>query len=233
MQLRLWRASRQIRLPRTSMQLRLPRTSRQIRLRRATRRGLLRISRLSALQSGEIGVPCTVLLLRRAILRRRAFRSYPRDSRAVAVAGWVLAIANGISARLVFHEQGIERRCVQGPDIRCPGIQGRYVQGRGAPWPFPVVEFSFRERVFRIARRPPPDGSPRVLPVAGGVQPPLRLGTALACPAPGSCDNQHDDQRNAADQAGSYHDRASENKQMPSGLSAPALDVAEKTSSQA
>ena len=66
------------------------------------------------------------------------------------------------------------------------------------------------------------------------VQHPVRLRTGLARPAPpGTCGNEHDDQRNAADQAARHHDRASGDEQVRSGLSSPALDIAENARGQA
>jgi hypothetical protein len=158
----------------------------------------------------------------------------------LALRGGLVFPGRGVRGRglrdRVFRGPGLRGRAIRRRRLRPPplGLFLRWLPPRGPLWLFPVAEFSVRERAPGTARRPSPAQSRRALPIAGGIQPPVRFRTTLARPAPpGTCGNEHDDQRNTAEQAASYDDRASQNKQVPSGLSSLPLEIAEKARAQA
>ena len=286
------------RMPRRYSRLRW--TGRRIwQKRRARRRRRLGPRRMRGLRSRQRGVLRIALPVRRAIPGKAGLCGHSPGPQAVAAAGRMLAIMNGISAKLALREgllfpgrwlafpgRGVRGRVSRGrafcwrvsrgrafcwrvsrgrafcwrafrardccrrarcrrrlrlsplgpfllqfPPGRLPAVR---LPSRGPLWLIPVAEFSVRERVFGTARRPSPAQSRRALPVAGRVQHPVRLRIGLPRPAPpGTCGNEHDDQRNAADQAARHHDRASGDEQVRSGLSSPALDIAENARGQA
>jgi hypothetical protein len=276
------------RMPRRYSRLRW--TGRRIwQKRRARRRRRLGPRRMRGLRSRQRGVLRIALPVRRAIPGKAGLCGHSPGPHAVAAAGRMLAIMNGISAKLALRQgllfpgrwlafpgRGVRGRVSRGrafcgrafrardccgrafrardccrrarcrrrlrlsplgpfllqfPPGRLPAVR---LPSRGPLWLIPVTEFSVRERVFGTARRPSPAQSRRALPVAGRVQHPVRLRTGLPRPTPpGTCGNEHDDQRNAADQAARHHDRASGDEQVRSGLSSPALDIAENARGQA